>query len=197
MKRYDLVKNKNCYRFDESVIQLVKSSKVKYDSDNDWYLLTYDEWGNKEFIVEILESDLQLEQIADQYYSDGKNGGVSVYYCKQKDKYIVEHVSYSQGIYSESKWFEQVKNERDKEIAYEVIKEHTKNNKIKMFREIIMESCKNYNNVNWYGIAILMNNVTGNISYVQIAGDNEITSGEHNGTQVRIYNYITRIRLII
>ncbi|AVK50652.1 hypothetical protein AXY43_23005 [Clostridium sp. MF28] len=192
MKKYDLVKFLSILG---EIIQLVETSKVKFDDNKENYIIQ-DEWkdGNR-LAVEILESDLQLEQIADQYYADSKNGGVSVYYCKQKDKYIVENVSYSQGIYSESKWFDKTEEAKDKKIFEEIIKPHMKDNKIKEFRQIIMEACKSYDNVNCYGIALLMNNETGNMSYVQIAGDNEITSGEHNGTQVRIYNVYNKNKI--
>jgi hypothetical protein len=66
---------------------------------------------------------------------------------------------------------------------------------VKEIRKIIMEACKSYQNVNWYGIALLMNKETGNISYVQIAGNNEFTQGEHNGTQIRINNIYNKNRI--
>lgn len=66
---------------------------------------------------------------------------------------------------------------------------------VKEIRKIIMEACKCYRDVNWYGIALLMNKETGNISYVQIAGDNEFTQGEHNGTQIRIHNIYNQNRI--
>lgn len=70
-----------------------------------------------------------------------------------------------------------------------------KNYDVKEIRKIIVEACKSYDNVNWYGIALLMNKETGNISYVQIAGDNEVTQGEHNGTQIRVHEIYNRSRI--
>ncbi len=66
---------------------------------------------------------------------------------------------------------------------------------VKEIREIIMEACKNYDNVNWYGIALSMNNETEKITYAQIAGDDEFTQGEYNGTEVRICNIYNKNRI--
>lgn len=59
-----------------------------------------DEWRNGARQQVFLEDDLDFIKIEDQLLADSFRGGTSIYYCKEKDKYVVEHVSYTENVYS-------------------------------------------------------------------------------------------------
>lgn len=67
--------------------------------------------GRNEYLV-IAKEDVELIQIANQWFMNC-NGATSIYYCPEKNKFIVEHVTYLQDCVNTCCWYtiEEFKNE--------------------------------------------------------------------------------------
>lgn len=125
IKEYEEDGYKFLYNEQDGYVESLKDLFSAWDRE-EFYI-----YGNEYSEEDIIERDLELIKIADQWYADNATGAISIYYCSKKSKFIVVNVSYYEDCHDTCNWY-----------TLKELKEYIKNNKkMNYYRDI--EDIKN------------------------------------------------------